>query len=320
MYCSESQIQLYEKLYHDLGGVITALLDDPNVNEIMVNPDGKLWIDSNQKGMCYFDDLSYQQTISVIHGVAGIYNQVINQYAPSLEADLPLFRSMKGERFTAQVPPIVAAPSFTIRRRVESTYSLKDYVNSGRLSHNQLEVLVDFMQRRQNIIICGEPGSGKTTLMNALILAAIQCDSTHRFLILEDRNELHCPAVNKVSLLTSEKMSLRDLLRLSLRMRPDRILIGEIKGSEALDLLKMWSISCCGGIVTLHANGAEEALQKMMDFTMEAGLMVPPISLFKQAVHAIVSVEPVGSQKGFVRDISTIEEDHHGHFTFKKWD
>lgn len=321
MYSSEMQIQLYEKLHRDLGDVITTLLDDPDVNEIMVNPDGKLWIGSNQKGMCYFDDLSYQQTVSVIQGVASIHNQAISQHAPSLEVDLPLFRSMKGERFTAQVPPIVAAPSFTIHKRTEQVvYSLQEYLDAGRISLHQSEVLVDLIQRRQNILVCGDPASGKTTLMNALILTAIQCDPTQRFLILENLSELQCPAVNKVSLLATENMTLRDLLRLSLRMRPDRILVGEIQGNEALDLLKAWSTRRWGGIATLYAQGAEEALQKVIDFTLEAGLMAPPISLFKQAVQAIVSVEPIGHHKGFVRDISTIEEDLHGHFTFKKLD
>ncbi|MGB6977194.1 MAG: P-type conjugative transfer ATPase TrbB [Gammaproteobacteria bacterium] len=315
---NESQRRLYNKLYRDLGNDIIRCLQDDNVNEIMLNPDGKLWIDNTVCGLQYLTELDRAQAFAIISDVAGIHNFVITQHNPRLEAELPFFQSLKGERFTAQIPPIVVAPSFTIRKKSEIVFNLDEYVTTNRLNVQQKELLQKLVHQRKNILICGGPGSGKTTVTNALIVEAVTSDTNQRFVILEDLPELQCCAINQVSMLTTDQVNMRGLLRAAMRMRPDRILVGEVRGGEALDMLKAWNTGCPGGICTVHANGAEEAIQRILDLAMEAGLTVPPIQLVCHTVDAIVGVIRQGSQKGFIKEIVAIKGYEHGHFRFEK--
>ncbi len=315
---TESQNRLYEKLHRDLGSDILEFLRDKDINEVMVNPDGSLWTDSSTFGMVKQSSLSRSQSFSIINDVAGIHNFVVTQHSPRLEAELPVFKEMKGERFTAQIPPVVSAPSFTIRKKSEIIFELDDYVASGRLTKKQSELLTELVQQRKNILVCGGPGSGKTTITNALIIEAVKSDSNQRFLILEDLPELQCNAPNTVPMLTTETVNMTSLLRAAMRMRPDRILIGEVRGAEALDMLKAWNTGCPGGICTVHANGAEEAIQRITDLAMESGLTVPPIQLVRHTIDVVVSVKRNGSKKGFVNEILSLGEFENAKFNFKK--
>ena len=317
MIISESQKRLYEKLYLDLGNQVISYLEDDDVNEIMLNPDGQLWIDKTSIGMQYVCDMPKSQAFTILHSVAGIHNFVVSQHNPRLEAELPYYRSMKGERFTGQVPPIVSSPSFTIRKKSIAIFNLQDYVDTERMTVRQAEILTDLVSQRKNILVCGGPGSGKTTVTNALIIEAVKSDLNQRFLILEDLPELQCSAPNKVSFLTSDNVDMTALLRVAMRMRPDRILIGEVRGKEALDMLKAWNTGCPGGICTVHANGVEEAVQRILDLAMESGLTVPPISLVLHTIDAIVSVDRNGSKKGFINKIAKLEEYKNEKFVFK---
>lgn len=315
---TESNRRLYEKLHHDLGEDILAFLKDSDVNEIMLNPDGTLWIDRSSAGQVYVSKMPKAQAFSIIHAVAGIHNFVVNQHSPLLEAELPHFQEMKHERFTGQLPPIALAPCFTIRKKSEVVYTLDDYIASDRLTENQAEILRNLTSSRKNILVCGGPGSGKTTVTNALIVEAVKVDQNQRFLILEDLPELQCTAANKVSFLTSNNVSMTGLLKAAMRMRPDRILIGEVRGGEALDMLKAWNTGCPGGICTVHANGAEEAIQRILDLAMEAGLSVPLVSLLLHTVDAVVSVIRHGSKKGFIEAIVKLKEYKNDKFIFEK--
>lgn len=310
----ESQQRLYEKLCSDLGAEILGFLQNDDVHEIMLNPNGELWIDSTAQGQVYSGHLTATQSFSILNSIAGIHGRVVSAKQPRLEAELPHFSVLRGERFTGAVPPMVAAPCFTIRKRSTHIFTLNDYVQSQRVSSTQAETLRDLICRRKNILVCGGPGSGKTTLTNALIHEAAAFDPQQRFIILEDLPELQCSARNCVSLLTSAEMTMRDLLHAAMRMRPDRILIGEVRGAEALELLKAWNTGCPGGIGTTHANGAEEALQRIADLAMEAGLIQPPWSLLQHTIHAVVSVIRCGHQKGFLQQIITIKGRTHEKF------
>lgn len=315
---SESNRRLYEKLYRDLGSDIVTCLADPDVNEVMLNPDGKLWIDRTSTGQCHISSMTRAQAFSVLNSVAGIHNFVVSQHSPRLEAELPYYQAMQGERFTGQIPPIVSMPCFTIRKKSAVVFRLDDYIASQRMTIEQADILKNLVAKRQNILVCGGPGSGKTTVTNALIVEAVKTDENQRFLILEDLPELQCEAVNKVAMLTSDDVDMTGLLRAAMRMRPDRILIGEVRGKEALDMLKAWNTGCPGGICTVHANGAEEAIQRILDLAMEAGLTVPPVSLVLHTIEAVVSVIRNGSKKGFINEIVKIEEYRDGKFNFKK--
>lgn len=315
---TESKIRLYEKLCHDLGQKIQSMIEDKDIHEIMLNPDGNLWVDSVSQGLVQLGNLTQVQSFSIINDIAGIHNFVVNHSDPKLETQLPFFKFMRGERFTAQVPPIVSAPCFTIRKKTETVFSLADYVFTKRMVEGQSNILKTLIQERKNILVCGGPGSGKTTVTNALINEAIQSDERQRFIILEDTPEIVCVAPNTVSMVTSDNVTLRELLRAAMRMRPDRILIGEVRGAETHDMLKAWNTGCPGGICTVHANGAEEAIQRITDLAMEAGLVSPPIGLVLQTVDAIVSVIRVQSEKGFINEILSLEGYQNGKFEFKK--
>jgi P-type conjugative transfer ATPase TrbB len=315
---TESQHRLYEKLSRDLTKEVVSFLGDKDINEIMLNPDGKLWVDRASQGQLCVGSLTKAQAFSIMNAVAGIHGFVVSQHQPRLEAELPYYGVMKGERFTGQVPPVVSAPCFTLRKKSEMIFTLKDYVSSHRLTESQAAVLCQLIHDRKNILICGGPGSGKTTVTNALIVEAVKADENQRFLILEDLPELQCNAPNKVAMLTSDDVDMTGLLRAAMRMRPDRILIGEVRGKEALDMLKAWNTGCPGGICTVHANGAEEAIQRILDLTMEAGLVATPIQLVLHTIDAIVSVVRKGSQKGFIHEILSLGDYQHGKFSFEK--
>jgi P-type conjugative transfer ATPase TrbB len=315
---SESKIRLYEKLCHDLGGEFQAIMENADIHEIMLNPDGRLWIDSLSEGLICVAEITQSKAFAIINGISGIHNIVVNHAYPKLEAQLPNYNFLRGERFAAQVPPIVTAPCFTIRKRSEKVYSLANYVMTKRMTEQQSQELKYLIASRKNILVCGGPNSGKTTVTNALINEAVNIDAKQRFIILEDTPEIVCVAPNTVSMVTSGNVTLRDLLRAAMRMRPDRILIGEVRGAETHDMLKAWNTGCPGGISTVHANGAEEAIQRITDLAMESGLLSPPIGLVLQTVDAIVSVTRNKTEKGFINEILSLEDFQNGKFLFKK--
>ena len=314
----ESERRLCEKLYHDLGSTIIDCLNDKKIHEIMLNPDGQLWVDNHEEGLLPITRLPSSQVFSIIHSIAGFHNFVITQQNPQLETKLPFFKSMQGQRFIAQVPPIVSAPSFTIRKRSEVIYTLADYLDTGRLTSKQASILRDLVQQRKNILICGGPGSGKTALINALILEALLQDDKQRLVILEDLPELQCPSSNKVAMLTSSSVNMTALVRMAMRMRPDRILIGEVRGAEALDMLKAWNTGCPGGLCTVHANSAQEAIQRILDLSMENRLTAPPLQLVAQTIDTIVSIQRKGHQKGFIHEIVNLGSYQNEQFMFTR--
>lgn len=315
---NETHRRLYEKLNRDLGTEIIGYLEDKDINEIMLNPDGKLWIDRSSAGQICVGNVSKAQAYSIMNSIAGIHGFVVSQHSPRLEADLPVYQAMNGERFTGQVPPIVPSPSFTIRKRSEIVFTLDDYIKTSRMTKAQADLLCQLVNERKNILVCGGPGSGKTTVTNALIVEAVKNAPNQRFVILEDTPELQCNAENKVPMLTTSDVNMTGLLKAAMRMRPDRILIGEVRGAEALDMLKAWNTGCPGGICTVHANGTEEAIQRILDLAMEAGLKDPPIKLVLHTINAIVSVVRNINQKGFIEEIAVLRGYQNDEFKFEK--
>ncbi|MDX2165087.1 MAG: P-type conjugative transfer ATPase TrbB [Gammaproteobacteria bacterium] len=315
---TESQQRLFSKLHQDLGDKIISFLADKDINEVMLNPDGSLWVDSVKDGLVEEGRISSVHAHAILNCVAGIQGVVISEQNPRLEAELPYYRELRGERFTGQIPPIVANPCFTIRKKSEMVFTLDDYYLSERLTEEQCIVLKDLVSDRKNILVCGGPGSGKTTFTNALISEIVRCDPSQRIIILEDTPELQCTAPNKVSMVTSESVSMTSLVRTAMRMRGDRILVGEVRGAEALDMLKAWNTGCPGGICTVHANGCVEAIQRISDLAVEAGLSHPPLSLIRHTIDAVVFVTKIGSQKGFVSEICAVKEINNEKFILTK--
>jgi P-type conjugative transfer ATPase TrbB len=254
-----------------LGPAIAGHLEDPGVVEVMLNPDGKLWIDRLSGGL---EDtgsrIAAADAERIVRLVAHHVGVEVHAGAPRVSAELP----DTGERFEGLLPPVVAAPCFAIRRPAIAVFTLDDYVDAGVMSHEQSRVLRLAVRDRKNILVAGGTSTGKTTLINALLAEVAQ--TSDRVVLIEDTRELQCAAPNLVALRTKDgAASLSDLVRSSLRLRPDRIPIGEVRGPEALDLLKAWGTGHPGGLGTLHAGSAIGALRRLEQLIQEAVVTVP---------------------------------------------
>ncbi|MCP5399176.1 MAG: P-type conjugative transfer ATPase TrbB [Sphingomonas sp.] len=254
-----------------LGAEIARWLEEPAVIEVMLNPDGRLWVDRLGEGLATTDSLmNAADGERIIRLVAHHVGAEVHAGAPRVSAELP----EGGERFEGLLPPVVAAPSFAIRKPAVAVFTLTDYVASGIMADWQAELLAASVVARKNILVAGGTSTGKTTLTNAL-LAEVACGSD-RVVLIEDTRELQCAAPNLVSLRTKDGVaSLSDLVRSALRLRPDRIPIGEVRGAEALDLLKAWGTGHPGGIGTIHAGTALGTLRRLEQLIQESVVTVP---------------------------------------------
>jgi len=254
-----------------LGASITGWLDDSATVEVMLNPDGRLWIDRLAEGIADTGvTLPASDSERIIRLVAHHVGVEVHAQSPRVSAELP----ESGERFEGLLPPVVTAPAFAIRKPAVAIFTLEDYAEGKVMSRLQAGVLGKAVAERRNILIAGGTGTGKTTLANALLAEVAK--TTDRVVLIEDTRELQCAAPNFVALRTKDGVaSLSDLVRSSLRLRPDRIPIGEVRGGEALDLLKAWGTGHPGGIGTIHAGTAIGALRRMEQLIQEAVVTVP---------------------------------------------
>ena len=194
-----------------------------------------------------------------MQNIAGFYSKELTAENPILECEFPI----DGSRFAGQIPPIVSHPTFTIRKRAISIFSLENYVENSIMTQKQYETIVSAVGSHKNILVIGGTGSGKTTLVNAVIQKMVDLNPAERPVIIEDTGEIQCTAKNYVQFHTTSSVSMTDLLKTTLRMRPDRILVGEVRGPEALDLLMAWNTGHPGGAATLHANDAKSGLDRL---------------------------------------------------------
>ena len=254
-----------------LGPAIAAWLEDPSVVEVMLNPDGRLWVDRLSSGLVETQErLAPAEGEPIVRLVAHHVGAEVHPGNPRVSAELP----ETGERFEGLLPPVVAAPSFAIRKPAVAVFTLEDYAAAGIMTVGQAEVLRQAVAGRRNILVAGGTSTGKTTLANALLAEVAK--TSDRVVLIEDTRELQCRAANLVALRTKDGVaSLSDLVRSSLRLRPDRIPIGEVRGAEALDLLKAWGTGHPGGIGTIHAGTAIGALRRLEQLIQEAVVTVP---------------------------------------------
>ena len=273
-----------------LGPAISEYLDDVEVVEVMLNPDGRLWIDRLTEGLCATDELlSAVNGERIIRLVAHHVGAEVHAGAPRVSAELP----ETGERFEGLLPPVVAAPTFAIRKPAVAVFTLDDYVTAAIMSAARANILRNAVAKRHNILIAGGTSTGKTTLTNALLAEVAKTDD--RVVLIEDTRELQCAAPNLVALRTKDGVvSLSDLVRSSLRLRPDRIPIGEVRGPEALDLLKAWGTGHPGGIGTIHAGTALGALRRMEQLIQEAVVTVPR-ALIAETIDLVAVLSGRGS-------------------------
>ncbi|MDR6623819.1 P-type conjugative transfer ATPase TrbB [Caulobacter segnis] len=285
-----------------LGAAIAQALGDPAVVEVMVNPDGRLWIDRLSEGRADTGVvLGAADVERIIRLVASHARVEVHADAPIVSGELPARApSLTGERFEGILPPVAPAPCFSIRKPATRVHTLDDYVQSGVMAPVQAQTLRRAIAERANILIAGATASGKTTLANALLAEIGRLQE--RVVILQDTLELQCAARDCVFLRTrSGLVSLADLVRSTLRLRPDRIVVGEVRGGEALDLLKAWNTGHPGGLATIHANSARSALYRLEQLVQEV-VAVAPRRLIAEAVDLVVYL----SGRGTSRRLETI--------------
>jgi type IV secretion system protein VirB11 len=286
-----------------MGPGIAAALGDPRVIEIMVNPDGALRLDILGEGRVDTDiRIDADQVERIIRLVASHARAEAHGSAPIVSAELPPHGQGAGERFEGVLPPVSTAPCFAIRKPAECVYTLADYVSDGIMPAAYAEILRGAVLGRRNILVAGGTSSGKTTLANALLAEMALLDE--RIILIEDTRELQCAAPDTVALRTRPGVAgIADLVRSTLRLRPDRIIVGEVRGAEALEMLKAWNTGHPGGIATVHANSALAALHRLEQLTEEAAVTAPR-RLIAEAIDVIVFI----AGRGVDRKVETIAE------------
>ncbi|MBB2199855.1 MAG: P-type conjugative transfer ATPase TrbB [Gluconacetobacter sp.] len=279
-----------------MGPAIARHLADPAIIEVMLNPDGRLWIDRLSEGLSDTGEtITPADAERIVRLVAHHVGAEVHEKAPLVSAELPT-----GERFEGLLPPVVTAPSFAIRKPAVAVFTLDDYVAAGIMTEGQASFLRHAVVDRKNILVAGGTSTGKTTLVNALLSEVAKTDD--RVVLIEDTRELQCRAPNLVSLRTRDGVvTLSELVRSALRLRPDRIPIGEVRGSEALDLLKAWGTGHPGGVGTLHAGTAIGALRRLEQLIQEVVVTVP-----RALIAETIDVIAVLSGRGNARRLSEL--------------
>ena len=303
-----SHPRLIRKLQEALGDQLCVALDDPTVVEIMLNPDGRLFIERLGHGVASAGEMNAATAEIVIGSVAHALHSEADDDRPIISGEMPI----GGHRFEGLLPPVVASPTFTIRRRASRLIPLNDYVASKVMTEEQVCVIRNAIASRLNIVISGGTGSGKTTLANAVIAEIVETAPSDRLLILEDTAEIQCAAENAVALHTSDTIDMARLLKSTMRLRPDRIIVGEVRDGAALTLLKAWNTGHPGGVTTIHSNTAESGLRRLEQLTAEASQQ-PMREVIGEAVDLIVSIERAPKGR-IVRDILHVESFANGRY------
>lgn len=276
------------KLRRDLGDMLLSVLLSPSTLDVMCNPDGRIWVDSIGSKMRCVGSISEARAESIIKTVAAFHGKEITHHKTVIETTLPL----NGERFTGQISPTVLGPTFNIRTKASTIIPLESYVENEIMTNSQRNKIEQAIARHNNILIVGGTGSGKTTLVNAIINSMVENDPSERIVIIEDTGEIQCKAENAVQYHASINVDMTHLLKTTLRMRPDRILVGEVRGAEALDLLDAWNTGHEGGVATLHANDAISGLTRLKSLISRNPSAPKDIEpLIAEVVHCVIHIE-----------------------------
>ena len=308
MSAAETALRSRAMLRTAMGPEIAAALADPLVVEVMVNPDGALRLDRLGSGRCDTGvRLEAAQVERIVRLVASHARSEIHGAAPIVSAELPPHgEGLAGERFEGVLPPVALGPCFSIRKPASRVYRLADYVADGIMSVEIAGLLAGAVVDRRNVLVAGGTSSGKTTLANALLAEMAALDE--RVILIEDTRELQCAAPDVVALRTRPGVAaMADLVRSTLRLRPDRIVVGEVRGGEALDMLKAWNTGHPGGIATVHANSAPAALHRLEQLVQEAA-----------AIDTIVFIAGRGSARR-IDALAAVEGlDAHGDYVLRR--
>ncbi len=332
----EQHLRLETKLKRELGDQLLALLTEDRTEDVLLNPDGSLWVKRLGEGFNRVGEMIPAQASSALSTIAAWRGTVLNHSNPILETELPL----DGSRFEALVPPIVRQPVFAIRLRPRQVFSIEDYEVAGILTsqsdslntrrhredfatsvqgHSHAEIIRAAVQSRKNLLIVGSTGSGKTTLVNAILQEIALLTPHDRVISIEDTTELQCPARNYVDLRAAGSISMLDCLRACMRLKPSRIIVGEVRGAEAHALLKAWNTGHPGGAATVHADDAVRGLTRFESLVAEA-TRAPQQQLIAEAVDLVIFVDEEPSVKAGrkVREILLVHGYREGRYQVER--
>ena len=307
---TDAEIQKLLGIAKRLPAIVFDALFDPLTIEIMLNPNGRVYQEKLGEDMKWICCMRESEADEFIRRIAGYLKKVINQENPLLEGVLPLDDS----RFAAQIPPVVAHPAFAIRKHASRVFTLEDYVAAEVMTCLQRDLIRKAVTERENIVIIGGTGTGKTTLGNAVIHEITTTEPDTRQIIIEDTSELNSKAGNRVNYQVCPNVDLTKLVKTTLRMRPDRIIVGEVRGSEAFDLIQIWNTGHPGGLATIHANDCISGLRRLKSLISQhqdaPRDIEPDIAL---AVNVMVNIVKVGHGRK-VREIVALRDYDCNHF------
>ncbi len=305
------KLRARHKLERDMGPELLAALHDPRTIELMLNPDGWVWLERLGEPMRKLLELRPAQAQAIIETVAGYHGKELTRGSPLLEGELPI----DGSRLAGQLPPVVTRPTFAIRKKAVAIFTLDQYVENGVMTPGQKDVIVVAIKVHKNILVIGGTGSGKTTLVNAVINEMVLSSPHERVVIVEDTAEIQCAAENALPYHTAPEVPMTALIKTSLRMRPDRILVGEVRGPEALDLLMCWNTGHPGGAATLHANDAVAGLGRLeMLISMHPNSPSPIQPLIGDAVDLLVHIARTPTGQRRVQEIVEVSGHRDGQY------
>jgi type IV secretion system protein TrbB len=289
-----------------LGDTVMAAFADDDVTEIYVNPqDGRLRLDTRSRGRV---DAGYALEAArlemFLNAAAASLNMTLGALVPRIEAELPT-RYFRGSRLQGFVPPATAAPACSIRKPPAVVYTLDEYVAAGILAPGHRSALGHAVLSHHNIMIAGGTNSGKTTFANAILREITDQFPEERIAVLEDTVELQCSSRDHLALRTGPGLTLADLVRSTLRTSPNRIVVGEVRGAEALDLLDVWATGHPGGCGTCHATTAEGALLRL-DRLAQRNNVPPQTALIAEAIR-VVAVIAGGNRGRRVVDVARVK-------------
>lgn len=293
-----------ETLAYNCGPLFMNALEDSDVIEIMLNPDGALWIErygQDQEQIGRMEPIRSRAVLSLVATALGL---TVNDHSPIIEGEFPL----DGSRFEATFPPVVSNPSFSLRKKASKVFSLEEYVADGVITPAVVPLIEHAVLSRKNIMVVGGTSSGKTTFVNAIIQRIARLCPSHRLLILEDTAELQSQSENTVFFRTSPLagVDMRTLAKVAMRYAPRRILVGEVRDAAALELLKLWNTGHPGGVGTFHADTALESLPRLEELVAEAGLGTKQ-RLIGRAVDLILFMEKTPDNKRRLSEIIKVK-------------
>lgn len=285
------------KIKQDLGVLILSALTDKEIYEVLLNPDGVLWVDGYQ-GKREYGRMSTAAAKNLINTVASVSDESVTHKNPSFSGELWVEINEQFElfRFQALIPPIVAYPAFAIRKRAGQVIPLENYVKDEILTSQQERIIIESVEQRKSILVVGATQSGKTTFCNGILDCIARTHPQDRIIIIEDTQELRCNVKDSVTMRSSPEKSINDLIFDSMRMRPDRIIIGEVRGKEAYYLIKSFNTGHPGGVSTIHANSTQSGLLRLEQLIAEAGVVPVPEAIV-EAINLLIFIEKTNKGK-----------------------